>query len=118
VGGHYLAAVCEWPGTDEPGEPTPGERLIYALGQLFKQWHVRASLTPPHEVDVEAVARMLGVWGEVEFVQDDEDEPAQYLHFPDEVVVIDCREEYPWRLLTDFEWAEEMERNELWRYFD
>jgi len=118
LGGPYLAAVCEWPGNDEPGEPTPGERLIYALGQLFKQWHVRASLTPPHEVDVEAVARMLGVWGEVEFIQDDEDEPAQYLHFPEEVVVIDCREEYPWRLLTPFEWAEEMECNELWRYFD
>jgi hypothetical protein len=63
----YLAAVCEWPGTDEPGEPTPGERLLYALGQLFKQWRVRSTLTPPQEVDVEAVARMLGVWGEVEF---------------------------------------------------
>jgi hypothetical protein len=81
--------VCEWPTTDEPAEPTPGERLLYALGQLFKQWHVRATLTPPHEVDVEAVAKMLGVWGAVEFAQnaDDEDEPTWYLHLPGEVLV-------------------------------
>jgi len=115
----YLAGVCEWPTTDEPGEPTPGERLLYALGQLFKQWHVRATLTPPHEVDVEAVAKMLGVWGEVEFAQDgeDEDEPVWYLHLPGEVLVIDRREEFPWRLLADWEWAQELEVKEFWRYF-
>jgi hypothetical protein len=114
-----LAGVCEWPTPDEPGEPTPGERLLYALGQLFKQWHVRATLTPPHEVDVVDVAKMLGVWGEVEFAQDgeDEDEPALYLHFPSEVLVIDPREEFPWRLLGDFEWAEEQRLKEFWRYF-
>jgi len=119
LSGPYLAAVCEWPAIEEPGEPTPGERLLYALGQLFKQWHVRATLTPPHEVDVEAVAKMLGVWTEVEFIQDgeDEDRPAQYLHLPSEVLVIDPREEFPWRLLADFEWAQEQERKEFWRYF-
>jgi len=116
----YLAAVCEWPTPDEPGEPTPGERLLYALGQLFKQWHVRATLTPPDEVDVVEVAKMLGIWGEVEFVQDgeDEDKLAQYLHFAREVLVIDPRrEEFPWRLLTDFEWASEQQVKEFWRYF-
>ncbi len=106
--------------TDNPGEPTPGERLLYALGQLFKQWHVRASLTPPHEVDVEAVAKMLGIWADVEFIQDgeDEDEPALYLHLPHEVLVVDSRRpEFPWRLLADFEWAQEQEVKEFWRYF-
>lgn len=34
----------QWQTTDEPGEPTPGERLLYALGQLFRQWHLRATL--------------------------------------------------------------------------
>ena len=111
--------MCEWPETHEPGEPTPGERLLYALGQLFKQWHVRATLTPPHEVDVIAVAKMLGVWGDVEFVQNGEaeDEPARYMHFPSEVLVVDPRKEFPWRLLADFEWAQEQEVKEFWRYF-
>jgi hypothetical protein len=118
-GGPYGAAVCELSRSDEPSEPTPGERLIYALGQLFRQWHDRATLTPPQEVDVEGVAKMLGIWGEVEFAQDgdDEDEPVWYLHLPAEVLVIDPREDFPWRLLGDFEWAEEQQRKEFWRYF-
>jgi hypothetical protein len=104
--------------TDNPYEPTPGERLLYALGQLFKQWHVRATLTPPQEVDVEAVAGMLGIAGDVEYVQDGEaeDEEVRYLHLPSEVLVIDPRQEFPWRLLYDFEWADEQERKEFWRY--
>lgn len=117
--GSYLAAVREGSTPDWPGEPTPGERLLYALGQLYKQWHRRSTLTPPHEVDVEAVARMLGIWPEVEFLQDgeDEEEPAQYLHLPGEVLVIDSRREFPWQLLSDSEWAHEQERKEFWRYF-
>ena len=111
--------MCEWPASDESSEPTPGERLLYALGQLFKQWHVRATLTPPHEVDVGAVAEMLGVLADIEYVQNGEaeDEPALYLHFPSEVLVIDPREDFPWRLLGDFEWAEEQQLKEFWRYF-
>jgi hypothetical protein len=56
--------------TSARGQPTPGERLIYALGQLHRQWRVRATLTPPGEVDVEAVAKTLGVWTDIEFVQE------------------------------------------------
>ena len=109
----------EWPRTDRPGEPTPGERLLYALGQLFKQWHIRATLTPPDEVDVEAVAKMLDVWSDVEFVQDGEggDEPVRHLHFPSEVLVVDRRREFPWQLLDVWEWAARQETGDFWRYF-
>ena len=92
---------------------------MYALGQLHKQWRVRATLTPPDEVDVEALARMIGVWGEVEFVQDgdDEGEPALHLHFADEVLTVDRRREFPWQLLDVWEWARKQEVREFWRYF-
>ena len=74
--------------TSGGGQPTPGERLLYALGQLYRQWRVRATLTPPGEVDVVAVAKMLDVWRDVEFVQDEEEEEEeeegrqQHFHFP------------------------------------
>lgn len=99
---------------------TPGGRLLYALGQLHKQWQVRATLTPPGEVDVEAVARMLGVWGDVEFAQDEEggDRPALHLHFAGEVLTVDRRREFPWLLLDVWEWARWQEEREFWRYLD
>ncbi len=103
--------------TSGRGQPTPGERLLYALGQLYRQWRVRATLTPPGEVDVMAVAKMLDVWRDVEFVQDDDDEPTQHVHFAGEVLIIDCRREFPWQLLSDFEWAREQETRDFWRYF-
>jgi hypothetical protein len=104
--------------TSARGEVTPGERLLYALGQLYRQWRVRASLTPPDEVDVEAVAQMLGVWGDVEFVQDGEGEPARHLHFAGEVLTIDHCREFPWTLLDVWEWARVQEAQEFWRYLD
>lgn len=91
--------------------------MLYALGQLYRQWNVRATLTPPDEVDVEAVAKMLGVWTDVEFVQEGDGEPAQHLHFAGEVLVIDRRREFPWTLLDMWEWAREQEVREFWRYF-
>ena len=101
--------------------PTPGERLLYALGQLYRQWHVRATLTPPDEVDVEAVAKMLGVWTDIEFVQDEEEggdgEMAQHLHFAGEVLTVDRRREFPWLLLDMWEWAQAQETRDFWRYF-
>jgi hypothetical protein len=100
-------------GSGETGEPTPGERLLYALGQLHREWRVRATLTPPQEVDVEAVARMLGIWTDVEFVQEGENE--EYLHLPEEVLLIDRRKEFPWQLMDPFEWARELERKDFWR---
>jgi hypothetical protein len=110
--------VRQRPTTSDRGELTPGERLLYALGQLHRQWHVRATLTPPGEVDIEAVARMLGVWTDVEFVQEGgEDGGEQYIHFAGEVLTVDRRREFPWTLLDMWEWAREQETSEFWRYF-
>ncbi len=109
--------MSECPGADARDEPTPGERLLYALGQLYRQYRVRATLTRPQEVDVVAIARMLGIWTEVEFVQDGEDEDEEYVHLPAEVLLIDRRQEFPWQLMDPFEWAREVERKEFWRYF-
>jgi hypothetical protein len=108
--------------TSERSQPTPGERLLYALAQLHRQWGIRATLTPPAEVDVEAVAKMLGVWGDIEFVQESDDEgdgepAALHLHFAGEVLTVDRRQEFPWTLLDVWEWARGQETRELWRYF-
>jgi hypothetical protein len=108
--------VSERPSKDTRSEPTPGERLLYALGQLYRRWRrgLEGSV-PPYRIDVEAVAKFLGVWADVEFVQEDEDAPTQYLHFPTEVLLIDQRQEFPWQLLTDWEWGKEQEYAEFWR---
>lgn len=91
-----------------------------ALRQLHRQCRVRAALAPHGEVDVEAVAKLLGVWSEVEFVQegDGEDEPALHLHFAGEVLVVDRRCGFPWQLLDVWEWARRQEAREFWRYLD
>jgi hypothetical protein len=114
--------VGQRPTTSGRGEVAPGERLLYALGQLHRQWGVRATLTPPGKVDVEAVAQMLGVWGDVEFVQagDDEgdgDDGEQFIHFAGEVLAVDRRREFPWTLLDVWEWARRQETRDFWRYF-
>lgn len=97
-------------------EPTPGERLLHALGQIHRRWHAGTGRTPPHEVDIEALARTLGAWAAVEFVQDGDGE--QRLHFPDEILIIDHRHSFLWRLLGTWEWAREQEVGEFWRYLD
>jgi hypothetical protein len=104
---------------DEVGRPTPGERLFYALGQLYRRWRTGQSDTRPQEVDIEDMARILGVWGEVEFVQDGEGEDSgqQHFHFPSEVLVVDAGREFPWRLLDAWEWADKQETKDFWRYF-
>lgn len=99
--------------------PSPGECLLYGLGQHFyRRWRAGVpDAIPPHKVDVQAVARYLGIWSEVEYAQTDEDDPSlEYLHFPREVLVIDRRAEFPWRLLQAEDWAHERERVEFWRY--
>lgn len=99
-------------------EPTPGERLLYVLGQIFRRWHAGTGLTSPKEVDIEDLARMLGVWSEVEFAQTDATRKhLGCLHFPTEVLVIDRTREFPWRLLSVWEWAREQELDEFWTYF-
>jgi len=90
-----------------------------ALRQLHRKCRVRAALAPHGEVDVEAVAKLLGVWSEVEFVQDEDgDEGRQHFHFPSEVLVVDHRCGFPWQLIDVWEWARRQEAREFWRYLD
>lgn len=102
----------------EDEHPTPGERILHCLGQLYRRW--RSGLPyvlPPEMIDVAALARSLGVWADVEFVQVDEDDVrVEYLHFPSEVLVIDHQQEFPWQLLSAWEWGREQEHKEFWRY--
>ena len=107
------------PSPDEPipDEPTPGERLLYVLGQLYRRWRTGTGRTSPHEVDVEALARMLGLWSEIEFVQDSEGGGERYIHFPTDVLVIDDQQDFPWRLLSIWEWGRQQELKEFWDYF-
>jgi hypothetical protein len=99
-------------------EPTPGERLFHALGQIYGRWHTGKALVCPWRLDVEELARFLGFWGDVEFAQEDETrEGVIYLHFPTEVLVIDRSQQFPWRLLDVWEWASEQELEEFWAFF-
>jgi hypothetical protein len=99
-------------------EPTPGERLFYALGQIYRRWHTGRALVCPWRLDVEELARLLGLWNEVEFAQEDETAKGViYLHFPTEVLVVDHGQQFPWRLLNTWEWAIEQEHKEFWTYF-
>jgi len=96
-------------------ELTPGERLLYSLGQMYQHW--RAGVTgalPPHLIDIQAVARTRWVCTWVEYVQEGErdEQGIIYAHLPGEVLVIDFKREFPWRLLGLEEWGERQEMRE------
>jgi hypothetical protein len=97
-------------------EPTPGERLFYTLGQIYGRWHTGKALVCPWQLDIEELARLLGLWSEVEFARADEHGKLSCLHFPTEVLVIDRSQQFPWRLLDVWEWASEQESADFWRY--
>lgn len=107
-------------GPDDAGEevlvePTPGERLFYTLGQVYSRWHTGKALVCPWSLDVEELARLLGLWSDVEFAQEDENGKLCCLHFPSDVLVIETAQRFPWRLLDVWEWAAEQERADAWR---
>ena len=83
--------------------PTPGERLLYALGQLYRRSRAGELDVDPNDYDIENVARIIGVWREVEFVQTDYAGVAY--HFPSEVLCVDPGRAFPWRLKGVWEWA-------------
>lgn len=106
-----------WEGPDERSQhdeaaPTPGERLLYALGQLFALWY-RGELArvKPSDFDIEDLARIIGVWRDVELAIES---PFGYsYHFPGEVLDVDNRLPFPWRLVDFATWAELLWRAEL-----
>lgn len=97
---------------DEDAPPTPGERLLYALGQLHRL-HLRRRL-PIHlsALDLVDVDRVIGVADELEFVT--EDRHGTHYHFPSEVLCVTPEKAFPWRLLPVWEWAAEQELGSYW----
>jgi hypothetical protein len=93
--------------------PSPGERLLHALGQLHRLYLCGRLPAHPSEFDVEDVARIVGVWPELEFVVADDD-GARY-HFAGEVLFISAARPPMVRLLSTLEFAAERELDAWWR---
>lgn len=89
--------------------PTPGERL-YALGQLFRLYRRGELDVLPARFDVWDLAGIIGVRGDIEFIS--QDRRGSHWHFADEVLDIDCDAQFPWRLLTVWEWTAEADSSE------
>lgn len=97
---------------DEDCPPTPGERVLYALGQLHRL-HLAGRLpVHPSAFSIEDIARIVGVSGELEFTS--EDRHGQHFHFPSQVLFVNPAKPFPWRLLSVWEWAAEQEANSFW----
>ena len=97
---------------DDDAPPTPGERLLYAFGQLHRLHRRRRLPFHPRTFSVEDLARVLGVADELELVTEDHDGTSY--HFAGEVLYVQPEQPFPWRLLTVWEWAAEQELNALW----
>jgi hypothetical protein len=93
--------------SDAHESPTPGERLLYALGQLYRRSRYGDLDVDPDDFDIENVARIIGVWRDVEFVQ--EDAAGMAYHFPSEVLCVAPGFVFPWYLLDVWAWAAERE---------
>lgn len=87
--------------------PTPGERLLYALGQLYLLSRRGELRVAPANFDVWDLAGIIGVRGDIEFIS--EDRSGSRWHFAGEVLLVDLHQEFPWRLLSMWEWADEAE---------
>lgn len=98
-------------GDDEP--PTPGERVLYALGQLHRLHRRRRFPFHPEAFDIQDLASVLGVAGSLEF--ETSDRYGRYYHFASEVLIAEPEQPFPWRLLTVWEWAAEQHLNDSWR---
>jgi hypothetical protein len=92
---------------------TPGERLLHALGQLHRLHLCGRLPAHPSEFDVEDVARIVGVWPDLELVVADH-EGTRY-HFAGEVLFISPTRPVMVRLLSTFEFAVERELDAWWR---
>lgn len=85
--------------SDEP--PTDGQRLLYALGQLFRLHRAGELPTCPADFEIPDLARIIGV--PVEFVTDGPQGVS--FHLAREVLVLDPSQAFPWALMTLGEWA-------------
>ncbi len=85
--------------------PTPGERVLYALGQLYRLSRRGELDVRPADFDIWDLAGIIGVRADIEFVS--EDQHGSRWHFASEVLEVELKREFPWRLLTSWEWAAE-----------
>lgn len=89
---------------DEPGpEPTSAERLLYALGQLYRRWHIGELPLRPQDFDAWELARTIGVSRDIEMVS--EEPYGTAYHFDGEVLVVLPAERFPWVIWTVEHWA-------------
>jgi hypothetical protein len=100
------------PPSDE-SPPSPGERLLHALGQLHRLHLCGRLPVPPSTLDIEDLARIVGVWSDLEFVVKD-DEGSRY-HFAGEVLCISADRPEMIRLLFVWEFAAQQDLNDWWR---
>lgn len=94
-------------------EPTAGERLLYALGQLYRLWNGGELPVHPGVFAVEDLARVIGVSEQLELVT--HDGKGWTYHFPGEVLLVRPEERFPWRLATVEEWAVAEDFGAFWR---
>lgn len=95
----------EFDGNEADESPTPGERLLYVLGQLYRLSQRGELDVRPADFDVWDLAGIFGVRGDIEFVS--EDQHGSRWHSAAEVVQVEPGRAFPWRLLTMWEWAAE-----------
>src|SRR3954452_15270728 len=100
-----MALQEDWPQDErEEPDPTPAERLLYALRQLYRL-SLRGELPiAPAAFDIEDLARIIGVLPELALTTEHEDRSRSH-HFVGEVLLAEPTATFPWRLLTPEEWA-------------
>jgi hypothetical protein len=93
---------------------SPGERVFYALGQLYRLHLAKRLPVHPGTVSIGDLASVLGLGDALEFSS--EDAFGQHHHFPGEVIYVNPAEAdaFPWRLMSVETWASQQEFNSLW----
>lgn len=114
----YLAGVPDdldpddLPEDEDPEpDPTPAERLLYALGQLYRRWHNGELPVCPHDFHVGELARTIGVSRDIDMASEESYGTAFY--FSGEVLVVLPMEKFPWAIWTVEHWAF---YSELWDF--
>ena len=99
------------PSPPDAASPSPGERLLFILGQLFRLSRNGELAVPPRLFDVQELARLIGVTTDIELIT--ESAHGTSIHFAGEVLVVDTRQAFPWQLYTLDEWVWVTELSEL-----
>lgn len=92
--------------------PTAGERVLFALAQLYRLHRTGKLPFHPSAFDVADLVHVVGVGDEYEFAT--EDKLGQHYHFRREVLSSDPSLLFPWRLRGIWEWAAEQQMNSYW----